>query len=163
MAKIICYNDKDLRRSILLSENKKNRINLIEEKLETFTQTTWAKRLRITSAVSWNLLLLFIVFGLTLTVFAASVGAGYFASLVAKEPLRPKDEMRNEIFSYEETSEIYSNGVYLRKVSSDIERTEIQLNQVSQYVIDAVMARIGERVDADSIQKFDQLRFKSRG
>jgi len=140
MAKIICYNDKDLRRSILLSENKKNRINLIEEKLETFTQTTWAKRLRITSAVSWNLLLLFIVFGLTLTVFAASVGAGYFASLVAKEPLRPKDEMRNEIFSYEETSEIYSNGVYLRKVSSDIERTEIQLNQVSQYVIDAVMA-----------------------
>ena len=61
--------------------------------------------------------------GLTLAVFAGSVGAGYFASLVAKEPLRSKQEMRDAIFTYEETSEIYLAGnVYIGKVNSDIER-----------------------------------------
>ncbi|MFJ7934803.1 transglycosylase domain-containing protein [Sporosarcina sp. NPDC096371] len=105
------------------------------------TQTKWATGMRITSGVVWNLFLLFIIFGLTLTVFAASVGAGYFASLVAKEPLRPKGEMRDAIFNYEETSEIYLAGdVYIGKVNSDIERKDIKLNEVSPYVIDAVFA-----------------------
>ena len=131
-----------------MSDKKKNRINLIEDKLETFTNTTWAKRLRISSGVAWNLLLLSIVLGLTLTVFAASVGAGYFASLVAKEPLRPKDEMRNTIFSYEETSEIYlADQVYLGKVNADIERKKIELKDVSPYVIDAVFATEDEYFD----------------
>ena len=93
-----------------MSKQKKNRIDLIEEKIETMTKTKWAKGLRITSGVTWNLFLLFIVVGLTLVVFAGSVGAGYFASLVAKEPLRSKQEMRDAIFTYEETSEIYLGG-----------------------------------------------------
>lgn len=76
-----------------------------------------------------------------MVVFASSVGAGYFASLVAKEPLRSKDEMRDEILTYEETSEIYlANNVYLGKVNADLERTEIKLEDVSPYVIDAVFA-----------------------
>ena len=78
-----------------MSEQKKNPIKLIEEKLDTLTQTKWAKGLRITSGVIWNLFLLFIIIGITASVFAASVGAGYFASLVAKEPLRSQKEMRN--------------------------------------------------------------------
>ncbi|MFS0574838.1 transglycosylase domain-containing protein [Sporosarcina sp. 179-K 3D1 HS] len=123
-----------------MSEQKKNRLDLIEEKLEEMNQTKWAKHLRITSGVLWNLLILFLIFGLTFTVFAASVGAGYFASLVSKEPLRPKEEMRAAIFNYEETSEIYTNGQYLRKVSADIERKETRLEDVSPHVIDAVMA-----------------------
>ncbi|MEK3933855.1 transglycosylase domain-containing protein [Sporosarcina sp. FSL W7-1349] len=123
-----------------MSEHKKNRLDLIEEKLGELNQTSWARRLRITSGVLWNLLIVFLIFGLTFTVFAASVGAGYFASLVSKEPLRPKEEMRQAIFNYEETSEIYTNGQYLRKVSADIERKETRLEDVSQYVIDAVMA-----------------------
>lgn len=131
-----------------MSEKKKNRINLIEEKVETFSKTDLAKKLRITSSVTWNLLILALVFSVTLTVFAASVGAGYFASLVAKEPLRPKDEMRNTILSYEETSEIYlANNVYLGKVNSDIERKHIKLEDVSQYVIDAVYATEDEYFD----------------
>ena len=73
-----------------MSKHQKNRIDLIEEKLETMTKTKWAKGMRITSGVTWNLFLLFLVVGLTLVVFAGSVGAGYFASLVAKEPLRSK-------------------------------------------------------------------------
>ncbi|KAA0966955.1 penicillin-binding protein [Sporosarcina sp. ANT_H38] len=97
--------------------------------------------MRITSGVTWNLFLLFIIVGLTLTVFAGSVGAGYFASLVAKEPLRSKQEMRDAIFTYEETSELYlADNVYIGKVNSDIERRETKLGNVSSHVIDAVLA-----------------------
>ena len=124
-----------------MSKQKKNRIHLIEGKLESLTQTKWAKRLRITSSVAWNLFLLSIVLGATLTVFGASVGAGYFASLVAKEPLRTKEEMRNNIFSYEESSEIYlADNVYLGPISADIARKETKLENVSPHVIDAVLA-----------------------
>lgn len=137
----LCYNRNDLRRLIELSKQNKNRIQLIEERLDSLTQTMWAKRLRITSGVAWNLFLLSLVFIATLTVFGASVGAGYFASLVAKEPLRTKDEMRNQIFSYEETSEIYlANNIYLGQISADIARTETKLENVSPHVIDAVLA-----------------------
>ena len=128
-----------------MSENQnkpsiKERLQQIEEKLDSLTKTNWAKRLRITSGVFWNLFLLIIIFGITLTIFAASVGAGYFASLVAKEPLRSKDEMRSTIFSYEETSEIYAGDVYIGPVNADIARKEIKLEDVSPYVIDAVLA-----------------------
>lgn len=125
----------------MLSEQKKNPIKLIENKMDSLTQTKWAKGLRITSGVIWNLALLFLIFGITASVFAASVGAGYFASLVAKEPLRSKQEMRDHIFTYEETSEIYlADNVYLGKVNADIERKEVKLENVSQHVIDAVLA-----------------------
>ncbi|WP_432358063.1 transglycosylase domain-containing protein [Sporosarcina sp. UB5] len=124
-----------------MSEKRKNRIDLIEEKFESLKKKGWAKGVRITSGVIWNLFLLFLVFGLTLGVFAASVGAGYFASLVAKEPLRSKAEMRGDIFNYEETSEIYfANNIYLGKVNADIERKETKLEDVSPFVIDAVLA-----------------------
>lgn len=124
-----------------MSEKRKNRIDLIEEKFESLKKKGWARGVRITSGVLWNLFLLFIVLGLTLGVFAASVGAGYFASLVAKEPLRSSTEMRDEIFNYEETSEIYfANDIYLGRVSADIERKETTLQEVSPYVIDAVLA-----------------------
>ncbi|WP_342505458.1 transglycosylase domain-containing protein [Sporosarcina sp. FSL K6-2383] len=124
-----------------MSERRKNRIDLIEDKIDELNKTKWAKSMRITSGVVWNLFLLFIVFGLTLSVFAASVGAGYFASLVAKEPLRSKSEMRDAIFNYEETSEIYlADNVYIGKINSDIERKDTQLQQVSPFVIDAVYA-----------------------
>ena len=131
-----------------MRERRKNQIDLIEEKIESMNKTKWAKRTRITSGVVWNLFLLFIVFGLTLSVFAASVGAGYFASLVAKEPLRPKEEMRDAIFNYEETSEIYlAGGVYIGKINADIERKETTLDRVSPYVIDAVYATEDEYFD----------------
>lgn len=124
-----------------MTEKKKSKLYRLEEKIDELTEKKWAKNLRITSSVMWNLFLLAIVFGITLTVFTASVGAGYFASLVAKEPLRSGEEMRNNIFSYEETSEIYlADDVYLGKVNSDIERKETTLDNVSPYVIDAVLA-----------------------
>ncbi|WP_243835696.1 transglycosylase domain-containing protein [Sporosarcina pasteurii] len=124
-----------------MSDKIKSYLKYIEDKINNFTEKSWAKKLRITSGVAWNLFLLFIVSCITLFVFAASVGAGYFASLVAEEPLRSKEEMRDDILTYEESSEIFlANNVYLGKVNADIERKEIKLEDVSPYVIDAVLA-----------------------
>ncbi|WP_040229206.1 transglycosylase domain-containing protein [Bhargavaea cecembensis] len=122
-------------------ESKKNPFKYIEEQVDKFQSSRWGKRLRISSGVAWNLFLLFLVTFLVLGVFAGSVGAGYFASLVEKEPLRTKDDMRQAIFTYEETSELYfADGVYLGKVNSDIERRETKLTEVSPFLIDAVFA-----------------------
>ena len=49
--------------------------------------------------------LLAIIFIVTIMIFVGGIGAGYFASLVKDEPLRSKEEMRDQIFSYEETNE----------------------------------------------------------
>ncbi|MFJ5768284.1 transglycosylase domain-containing protein [Psychrobacillus sp. NPDC093180] len=117
------------------------KIHFYTEKMNEWQTTKWAKGLRISSSVIWNLCLIFLVTFLALGVFAASVGAGYFASLVKEEPLRAKEDMRADVFNYEETSEIYfAENVYLGKLRTDLERTETKLAAVSPYVIDAVLA-----------------------
>ncbi len=122
-------------------EKLKQKLQQIDQKEQEIHEKSWARKLRITGSVFWNLLILCFIFGLALFVFASSVGAGYFASLVSKEPLRSKEEMRNDILTYEETSEIYlADNVYLGKVNADIERKHIELEDVSQHVIDAVFA-----------------------
>lgn len=137
----LCYNGKYSRRLTFLFEKLKQRLQQINQKEFDIHEKSWAKKLRITGGVFWNLFILLIIFGLALLIFASSVGAGYFASLVSNEPLRSKEEMRNEILTYEETSEIYlANDVYLGKVNADIERKHIAFEDVSQYVIDAVFA-----------------------
>lgn len=119
----------------------KTQLNRLENKVNDLNEKKWLKNVRIASGVTWNLFLLFIISGITMIVFASSVGAGYFASLVAKEPLRSKQEMRDDILTYEETSEIYlANDVYLGKVNADIERKKIKLEDVSPHVVDAVFA-----------------------
>ncbi|TQR18419.1 transglycosylase domain-containing protein [Psychrobacillus vulpis] len=117
------------------------KIQLYKDKFDEWQSTKWAKGLRISSSVIWNLSILFVIIGTAFGIFAASVGAGYFASLVKEEPLREKQEMRDAVFNYEETSEIYFAGdVYLGKLRTDLERTETKLSAVSPYVIDAVLA-----------------------
>ena len=109
--------------------------------MESFTNSENGRRLRITGDVLWNLGLIFIIFLMTAGIFAVSVGAGYFASLVKDEPLRSKEEMREQIFNYEETSEIYfANNVYIGKLRTDLERRETSLAAISPLVINAVLA-----------------------
>lgn len=100
-----------------------------------------AKSLRISYNVIGNLLLLFLIIGLIGLCFAGGVGAGYFASLVKDEPVRSYEDMKNDIYNYEETSQIFfDQNIYLGKLNADIEREEVQLENVSQHVIDAVIA-----------------------
>lgn len=116
-------------------------IEQLNERIETFAKSEWGRRLRITGGVFWNLALLFIIFLVTAGIFAVSVGAGYFASLVKEEPLRSSAEMREEIFNYEETSEIYfANEIYIGKLRTDLERRETSLSAVSPLVVNAVLA-----------------------
>ena len=49
--------------------------------------------------------------------------------------------MKKDIYNYEEISTLYfANNVYLGKLRSDLEREEVKLEDVSQYLIDAVIA-----------------------
>ena len=48
--------------------------------------------------------------------------------------------MRDQYLTYEETSEIYLQRCISWKVNADIERKEMKLEDVSPYVIDAVLA-----------------------
>ncbi|KGA96611.1 penicillin-binding protein 1A [Alkalihalobacillus alcalophilus ATCC 27647 = CGMCC 1.3604] len=123
----------------------KKLFSTISEQFRSFTdwlhRTKIIRSIGITYQVLWNLLLIFIILGAMSLFFAGGAFAGYFASLVADEPLRSSEEMLIEIYDYEETSEIYfANDEYLGKVPTELEREEIPLEQVSEYVIQALIA-----------------------
>lgn len=119
-----------------------------EDTYNKWNSTKWAKGLNITTGVFWNLAILLAIILVVGGVFAASVGAGYFASLVDEEELRTESEMRGEIYAYEETSEIFfSNDQYLGKLRTDLEREETNLDKVSEYAINAVLATEDEYFD----------------
>ncbi len=100
-----------------------------------------AKGASISFQVAWNLILLFIIIIVMVGSFAGGVGAGYFASLVKNEKIRPYEKMKKDIYNYEETSDLYfSENVYLGKLRTDLDREEVKLENVSQYLIDAVVA-----------------------
>ena len=116
-------------------------IEEIGAKIDAIFGSHWMRYVRITGDVFWNLVLLLIISLAALVFFVGGVGAGYFASLVKDEPLRSKEEMRAQIFSYEETSEIYfANNIYIGKLRTDLDRRETSLNSISPLVIDAVLA-----------------------
>jgi penicillin-binding protein len=49
--------------------------------------------------------------------------------------------MKSDIYNYEETSEVYfASNVYLGKLNADIEREEVKLEDVSQHLINAIIA-----------------------
>jgi penicillin-binding protein 1B len=96
---------------------------------------------RISYNVMWNLFLIFAVLAVIGFTFATGVGAGYFASLVKDEPIRSYESMKKDIYNYEETSNIYfANNIYLDKLRSEKEREEISIEDISDYVIKAVIA-----------------------
>ena len=108
---------------------------------ERVTDPKTLKLFRITYSVVWNLLLLFMIFAVLGIAAAAGVGAGYFASLVKDEKIRSYESMKKDIYDYEEPSEVYFAGnEYLGKLRSDVEREEVKIGQVSEYLIKAVIA-----------------------
>lgn len=115
-------------------EKAKSMFNLI-------THKKTVKGARITYSVVWNLFLLILTVVILGGSFAAGVGAGYFASLVKDEPVRSYESMKKDIYNYTETSELYfANNVKLGKMRSDLEREEVKLDQVSNNLINAVVA-----------------------
>lgn len=99
------------------------------------------KIFRISYDVSWNILLFFIIAFVVGGFFVGGLGAGYFAALVEDEPLRSSTEMTTAIYNYEETSEIYfANNIFMGEVSSELHREEVQKENVSEYIINGIIA-----------------------
>lgn len=119
----------------------KDWIAKINNRIEELLAKSWMRKVRISSGVAWNLFLIACVLLVLGGVFAGSVGAGYFASLVKEEPLRTEKDMRDLVFSYEETSEMYfANDVYIGKVRTDLDRRETAIANVSPFIVNAVLA-----------------------
>ncbi|WP_051681466.1 transglycosylase domain-containing protein [Virgibacillus alimentarius] len=99
------------------------------------------KNFRITYDIMWNIILLLLLTAFIGLFFIGGMGAGYFASLVKDEPIRSYENMKKDIYNYEETSKLYfSDGKYYGDVRSDIYREEVSLDQVSDTLINAVIA-----------------------
>lgn len=99
------------------------------------------RKFHITYDVIANILLFFVITALLLSIFAVGVGAGYFASLVQDEEVRPYEEMRKDIYNYEETSKLYfSDDIYIGDIRADLHREEVQLEDISELIIQAVIA-----------------------
>ncbi|MGN8647265.1 transglycosylase domain-containing protein [Gracilibacillus sp. HCP3S3_G5_1] len=100
-----------------------------------------SRNMRITYLVVNKLVLILCVFIILSFLFAGGTAAGYFASLVKDEPLSSEEELRNAIYSYEETSAIYfADNIYLGTVPTELERYEIDLEDVSEHVIHALIS-----------------------
>lgn len=96
---------------------------------------------RVTYDVVWNIILFFLVIGFIGIFFAGGIGAGYFASLVKDEPIRPASSMEKDIYNYEETSKYYfADNILLGDVRSELHREETSLDKISDLIIDAVIA-----------------------
>src|SRR5690625_2462331 len=116
-------------------KNTKNKI------IEIWKKGTIQKTSRVTYDVFSNLLLFFIVIGAMVLLFAEGVGADYYASLVKDEAICSYEDMRKDIYNYEETSKLYfANNKYIGDIRSDLHREEIELEDVSELVIQAVLA-----------------------
>ncbi len=99
------------------------------------------KGARVTYGVIWNLFLIFFIIGLLGLGFAGGAGAGYFASLVKDEPVRSYESLQKDIYNYEENTEVYfANEVYLGQLRADLQREEVALEDISPFVLDAVIA-----------------------
>ncbi len=99
------------------------------------------KTSRITYDVIWNIVLFFIIVGVVGIFFAGGLGAGYFASLVKDEPVRAEEDMKKDVYNYEENTELYfAQEKYFGKIRSDLYREEVTLDQVSKHLKNAVIA-----------------------
>lgn len=125
----------------VMDNNHSNRRFSIKTIVDFLNERKFLKGFRITYQVFWNLLLFFMIGLVSITLFVGGAGAGFFASLVIDEPIRSTEEMRKDIYDYEEVTEIYfANNVYLGDLPSDLERREIELKAISEHLINAVIA-----------------------
>lgn len=83
---------------------------------------------------------LFFLFLLAVSL-AIGLGAGFFASLVQDENPRDYEELKRDIYNYEEPSELYfADHKFAGLLRSDIVREEVKLENVSDNLIKAVIA-----------------------
>lgn len=108
---------------------------------ETLVNPKTAKIFRITYSVIWNFILIFLIFLIIGGALGFGIGAGYFASLIKDEHPRTYEELKKDIYSYEEPSELYfADNLRIGYLRSDIIREEVGIKDISDYVKKAVIA-----------------------
>ncbi|MDR1568465.1 MAG: penicillin-binding protein [Streptococcaceae bacterium] len=76
-----------------------------------------------------------------LIVFGAGIGIGYFNSLISKTEQLSKVTLSQKINDISEVSQMnYSNNQPIAMISSDLTRTRVESNQISDYLKNAVIA-----------------------
>ena len=122
-------------------KDQKNFKRLKDNIVHFFEKYNIERKFRITYDIVANIGLFFVITALLVGIFTGGVGAGYFASLVKDEPIRPYEEMTKDIYNYEETSKLYfADNIYIGDIRSDLHREEITLDEVSELVKQAVIA-----------------------
>ncbi len=122
--------------------NVKESFQQFKDKITTLWKQGKIQRTsRITYDVVWNIILFFIIIGAMSMMFVSGAGAGYFASLVKDEPLRSYEDMKSDIYNYEETSKLYFAGEkYIGDIRAEIHREKTPLEKISPTLLEAVIA-----------------------
>ncbi|WP_235714810.1 transglycosylase domain-containing protein [Halalkalibacter akibai] len=121
--------------------NESTFINKIKSFSKKLHELKVFRRIGITYQVFWNLFLLTIIVGCMSLFFLGGTAAGYFASLVKDEPLRTADEMRDRIYDYEETSQVFfAKNEPLGELPTDVERHKVSLEDISDHLKHAIIA-----------------------
>lgn len=112
---------------------------------ENTTQASLFERvtfsLNVTYNVSKNLMLILFVFLVIGGAFVGGAGLGFFASLVSGEEPPTYEEMEVAIGNLEQTSTMYyAGGETISDFRSDLKRTNVPLSDISQHVIDGLIA-----------------------
>ena len=82
-----------------------------------------------------------LLIGLLMGALAGGIGLGYFANLVSKTPPPSKEEMAEQINRVEQQSTLYyANGNPIANVRADVVRNVTQLSDISQYIVDGLVA-----------------------
>lgn len=88
-----------------------------------------------------RLALYIILMGLLLGAAGAGAGIGYFAHLVSETPPPSREEMAAKINKLEQLSTIYyANGEPIANVQADVVRSITQLNDISPFIVDGIIA-----------------------
>ncbi|TDM15816.1 transglycosylase domain-containing protein [Macrococcus bovicus] len=88
-----------------------------------------------------NLFLLILIGGFLLATLLGGFGIGYFAGLVKDEPVPSKNELKNSLYSMNQSSTVYfAGGESLGSLNADTLRTVIQYDQVTPHVVDALIS-----------------------
>lgn len=114
------------------------------EELSLKTLSTKEKTLfgiNVTFNVIKKLLIYIIIIVILLGVLVTGTGVGFFANLVANTPPPTEQQMREQINQLEQQSALYyGSGELIADVRTDIVRSIANLDDISQYVTDGLIA-----------------------
>lgn len=118
-----------------------------ETKKEIFSLESFSKKekaffgLNITFNVLKRLVLYLILLGVLGGAMAAGAGFGYFANLVSKTEPPSQEDMASAINRLEQQSTLYyASGEPIANVRADVVRTITNIDEISTYIIDGLVA-----------------------